>query len=234
MSEPAARYAIYYAPASSSALGRFGAAWVGRDAATGEALAQPAVPGIDGERLAAITAEARRYGFHATLKAPFRLAPGKSREALLDAAAAFAAARRPFPLPPLALAELDGFLALMPDGRPETVHALADDCVAAFDRFRAPPDDAEIARRRAAGLTPAQDANLVRWGYPYVFDEFRFHLTLTNRLDAAARAQVRDRLAPLLVDVLAEPAAVDSVCVFEEPAPGAAFRLAARSSFGSS
>ena len=62
------------------------------------------------------------------------------------------------------------------------LQALADACVEQLDRFRAPPSDAELARRRRASLTPRQDAMLVRWGYPYVFDTWFFHMTLTRRL----------------------------------------------------
>ncbi|HET6522220.1 MAG TPA: DUF1045 domain-containing protein, partial [Geminicoccaceae bacterium] len=175
------RYAIYFAPAPDDPLGAFGNRWLGRDPWTGECLPQPRIPGLAPERLHAITASPRRYGFHGTLKPPFALAPGATPADLDMAARTFAAARRPVEVP-LALRSLSGFLALVPAEPVPALDALAADCVRAFDSFRAPSDAAELSRRRAAGLTARQDALLLAWGYPYVFEEFRFHLTLTERL----------------------------------------------------
>ena len=59
---------------------------------------------------------------------------------------------------------------------------MAGACVRDLDEFRAPAGEAELARRRKAGLSARQEALLTQWGYPYVFEEFRFHLTLSGRL----------------------------------------------------
>jgi len=75
-------------------------------------------------------------------------------------------------------------LALRPLGDETELNALASTCVASLDNFRAPPTAAELTRRRAKGLSPEQDATLIRWGYPYVMEHFRFHITLTGRLAA--------------------------------------------------
>lgn len=231
MSETSPRYAIYYAPDPTSALGRFGAAWLGRDAIAGRPAARPASGPIAPDRLAAITAAPARYGFHATLKPPFRLAAGARLDDLRTAADQFARGRMPFPMPPLMLGALDGFLALVPAGDAPALHALADAAVAAFDHLRAPPSADELARR-GAGLDPARRALLARWGYPFVFAAYRFHITLTDRLEDAERARVRRALAPLVAEALAEPARVEAVWIFEEPAPGAAFRAIRRVRFG--
>jgi putative phosphonate metabolism protein len=198
-----ARFALYYTPPAGP-LADFGAAWLGWDIARGDFAEQPVLrlP----RAMADITAEPRKYGFHATLKPPFQLADGHSAGALHDAARALCAVRAPVTLPALRLARLGRFLALIPDPQPAVLNSLAAALVADLDTYRAPPSDADLARRRAAPLTPAQDALLVRWGYPYVMDEFRFHMTLTGKLDTADIAAVeqaaRDRLGPLATEGL--------------------------------
>ena len=204
------RYAIYYTPSPESALARFGAAWFARKA-----------PCLDAPR---------RYGFHGTLKAPFRLAADASEAELLRAAESFAAERPAFAGPTLLLSELAGFLALVPSEPFEELDRLAADCVAAFDRFRAPPSEAELARRRRAGLSPHQEALLLRWGYPYAMEAFRFHLTLTGRLDGAGLDRERAEAEAMF----AGPAPsffVDAVTVTVEPEEGGAFHVLRRCEF---
>lgn len=220
----AVRYAIYFAPEEGTALHRFGRDWLGRDprsADYGAPLHPDAAPHI---------AAPRRYGFHATLKAPFRLRDGSGRAELAAALRAFAAARAPFVTAPLELGGLDGFLALRPRAA-AALDRLAADCVRDFEAFRAPPDEGEPRRRGGAGLSPRQAENLRRWGYPYVFEDFRFHMTLTGRLDAWERERMLALLGPPLAPVLDEPLAVASVCLFEER-PDAPFVLAERFAFG--
>lgn len=200
-----ARYALYYAPAPGSAWDRFGAAWLARDDAR---LREP-----------------RRYGFHATLKAPFRLRPGARPGDLVDALDAFTRTQCAFTVARLRVARLDGFFALVP-ARPEPrLDALAAECVRRFDGLRAPLSDDELARRRRVPLTLREEALLEQWGYPYVMEEFRFHLSLTGRVDADDALE-----APALPD---EPLLIEAVTVFEEPEPGASFRRVHRSAFGS-
>lgn len=227
----AARYALYFAPVPDTPLHRFGSAWLGRDAATGRPVPQPEVPGVTPERLAEITRPPALYGFHATLKPPFRLAGGCSEAGLLEAVAALAGERQPFAAPALTLAVIDGWRALVLQARCPEMQALCDEMVAALDPFRRPPDEAELARRLAAGLTPRQEALLRRWGYPYVFDEFRFHMTLTSRLDAAEGARIDAALAALAAPHLCDPLAVDGVALFRQPGPGEPFRLLRRFPF---
>jgi putative phosphonate metabolism protein len=217
------RVALYWAPDEADALHARGSAWLGRDAATGAALAQPEVPGID---LAERTADPRGYGLHATLKPPFRLARGYA--AARDAAAALAARLAPFDLPPLAVHDLDGFLALRETAPCPPLHALADACVAALDDHRTPPDAAEIARRRPERLSPAQRAHLDRWGYPHVFDEWRFHVTLTRRLSPEDKAVLMPAVTAHLGDAPASARRVDAISLFVQPSPGAPFTIAER------
>jgi len=230
----APRHALYFAPAPDSPLWAFGSRWLGRDAASGAALAQPAVPGIEPARLHALTDDPRRYGFHATLKPPFVLAPSCTEAALDAAAAAFAATQAPFVLPPLALTDIEGFLALTPSAPCLALDAFAGACVAALDSFRAPPAADELTRRRSARLTPRQDAMLARWGYPYVFDDFRFHMTLTQRLAPADKVL----LWPALADAVAAaglteaPVPVAELCLFAQPDRGAPFLIRRRYPLG--
>ncbi len=183
------------------------------------------MPGIE-----AITADARLYGLHCTLKPPMRLAT--PYPAFRAAAAAVAGSLAPFELPPLAVADLSGFLALRETRPSPELQALADACVERMDRHRAPPDEAELARRRKGGLSPEGEAMLQRWGYPGVFGLWRFHMTLTRRLDAADRAMLQPIAQAHFAASLAHPRRVVELCIFTQAAYGAPFLIAERLPFG--
>ncbi len=217
------RLALYWAPDADDPLHARGSAWLGRDAETGAALAQPVVDGID---IAQATADPRGYGLHATLKPPFRLLHGYA--AAREAAATLAAHTAPFDLPPLAVHDLDGFLALRETAPCPALHALADACVTELDDHREPPDAAEIARRRPDRMSAAQRAHLDRWGYPYVFEEWRFHVTLTRRLTAEEKAVLLPAVTAFLGDAPARPRRVAAISLFVQPSPGAPFTIAER------
>ena len=186
-------------------------------------MTQPTLAGFD---MAELTADPRGYGLHATLKPPFRLAT--DWHALRADALALAARTRPFALPPLVLAEHHGFLALVESVKSEDLQALCDACVTDLDAHRAPPTEAEIARRNPARMTERQRAHLHRWGYHYVFDEWWFHVTLTRRLSEAERAVVQPALAAHLGAVPALPRRVTELCLFTQAAPGTPFLIAER------
>ena len=208
------RAALYFTCPKDDPLTRAAVDWLGRDAWRG--LDANAAAGAGPE---SVVREPRRYGFHATLKPPFRLADGKSVEALRAAVAAFAAGRPALTIASLDLARIGAFFALVPGGEAPGLDALAGAVVTAFEPFRAPPTEAEIARRGPDRLTPRQREHLEAWGYPYVFDEFRFHMTLTGRVPAedhdAVEAALRTRFAPFI----GRPLAVDTLCLFVEPDP---------------
>jgi len=227
-----ARHAIYYAPAANSRWWQFGSRWLGRDAVSGEPLPQFEVPGMPAEVLREVTAEPRRYGFHATLKPPFALPEGANSQDLYQVVKALAKQQRPFSLGIPRLRTLGSFLALAPDPEPAELAVLAAECVGQLDIFRATPAAGELARRRAAGLSPRQDELLSRWGYPYVMEEWRFHMTLTGKLSADRRRVLEPWLEMRLGELQAEPLMVDALCVFEQAAPEAAFRLTQRFAFG--
>jgi putative phosphonate metabolism protein len=222
------RYAIYYAPRPESALHRLGKVWLGVDPETGRRVPIRLPQGLDHRRHEEITAGPRHYTLHGTLKPPFRLAPGTDPTDLKKAVAALAARLAPVSLGPPVLTRLGGFLALCPAEQPRALLRLAAACVEAPDRFRAPPSHAELEKRRAAGLSARQEELLQSWGYPYVMEEFRFHITLTGRLSMAEQDRVAEALAPMLDPVLSEPMAVEDLCLYGEPDDGSPLRLLAR------
>ena len=224
------RYAIYFAPRASDPLWAFGCAALGYDAATGSRVDFPDHPLLPGAPLEAWTAEARNYGFHATLKPPFALAAGADEGALGAAAHDFAAAQATFEVEPLRVAAIGAFVALITAGRSRALSRLADACVESFDRFRAPASAEERARRLQTPLTPRQIAHLDRWGYPYVFEDFRFHMTLSGPLAEADRVRYIAAMSDLYAS-LARPLVVDGIALFGQPDEGP-FVLMERFDFG--
>lgn len=211
------RYAIYYTPIQGTPLADFGAHWLGWDSASGTSRAHPAMDGLD---VADITATPRKYGFHGTIKPPFRLAPGMTAQALADAVAALCADAAPVTLDGLELARLGRFLALVPTGNADALGALAARAVQELDAFRAPPNESELAKRRASRLNAAQEANLVRWGYPYVLDQFRFHLTLSGQLGEDIATRTQTALATPLAALDLTPYAITGLTLLGEDDAG--------------
>jgi putative phosphonate metabolism protein len=221
------RYAIYYIPEPGSALDRFGAELLGYDATTGEDLAFP-----DGILQLApdwreLTRDPRKYGFHATLKAPHSLAPGTTEAELLAACEAFARTPRPIPVIAPAVGSISGFVAVVPAERSAELERLAADCVREFDSFREPLSAEDRARRNPPMLTPRQREYLDRWGYPYVIEEFRFHMTLTGRLPPERHGPVltmlKDRFSALGLKTLA----IDRISLFRQNDMDCRFRIVA-------
>lgn len=219
------RYAIYFTPPHDDPLCRIAAGWLGRDAFDGTVIPTRAVGDLSAAEVAFHTAAARRYGFHATLKAPFRLADGTSETALIDAVDAFAAEAAPFDIPRLKLAQLDGFFALVPAEQLPRLQTFAGDVVTAFEPHRAPLSEADIARRNPEALSPQECRYLSQWGYPYVFDAFRFHMTLTGRVAAAEASRIRAAIEQCLGNVLDRPVPVAGLAIFVEPTAGGPFEV---------
>lgn len=235
---PAARYAIYLAPPPDSALWRFGSDVIGRDAASGAPSAPFALEGFNAERWRGMTAEPRRYGFHATIKAPFRLRENERFEDLCEAAATLAAAQAPFELRPLRISTIApgadrAFVAVTPSTRSEALARLESEVVRALDRFRAPLTEAERARRNPERLSPRQRDLLERWGYPYALEEFRAHFTLTDAITDFA--PVAAALAREFARRVAPPSlTVDALVLFAQLQPGGDFTILSRFPFRAS
>ena len=222
-----ARYAIYFAPDPTSELWRFGSEVLGYDAASGSDCPHPASGDLDWAR---ITDEPRRYGFHATLKAPFSLAAGRSEAGLIEAAERFASSQPVFHLPRLRLDALGSLLALIPAEPSASLTDLADRCVEAFEPFRAPLDRADLERRKQSPLSERQLHYLERYGYPYVFEDFRFHMTLTGSLELTRREEALQALWALHAPI-DRPVPVDALCLFRQDHRQARFRILKRLAF---
>ena len=232
--KPLGRYALYFAPSPESQLWRLGSQWLGRCALSGKPLRQPEIEGVAPECFTSLTAAPRRYGFHATLKAPFRLADGVLVQDIVEELDDIASQQRSFALPTLKVARLDDFLALTPARPCRHIERIAQLCVTHFDHFRAPLTHAERARRGLASLSARERMLLEQWGYPYVLDCFRLHFSLSASI-AQMSEEVHERLALAAVRTFsAAPLTAqifDAICLFEEPVPGAEFKLIHRSRF---
>lgn len=216
------RFAIYYAPAADHPLWLKAAEWLGRDPLTGATIDGP-LSGTTRDALFDRSVSARRYGFHATLKAPMGLAEGKSRTELEDALADFAEEMEPVAIGKLKLTLLDGFLALIPASQTVELTDFAGEIVEAFDEFRAPHTPAERERRLRGNFSPRQIELIDTFGYPYVFEEFRFHMTLTDRLPETER-EAYTRAAAAHFGALAEAdMLLDRLVLFHEPEIGEPF-----------
>ncbi len=220
---PDFRVALYYCPREDDPLFAAGTAWLGRDPSRDAPVPRPEISGID-----EVTAEPRLYGFHATLKPPMRLANGCGWDELVAATREMACHIAPFDLPKLTVMDLDGFLALRETAFCAPLQALADACVEKLDRFRASPPEAELARRRRARLSAAQEAMLVRFGYPYVLETWFFHMTLTRRLSAAEHAKWRPEVERFFAASTRTARPVMDICLFTQSGPGAPFAIAER------
>jgi len=218
------RYAVYLAPPPESALWRFGSAVVGRDAASGELRSGFAPDGFDAAAWRNMTTEPRRYGFHATIKAPFRLAEDASLSDLSTSLAELAHAERPFAagrlaVSTLALDEASAFVALTPTAPTPEIARLEARVVRGLDSFRAPLNETERARRDPARLTARQRETFDRWGYPYALADFRLHFTLTNAVDEAER--LAETLAREFAARVADPTlVVDALALFVQKPNG--------------
>src|SRR6185369_9608397 len=211
------RYAIYFVPSAETELFRIGSAILGYDCYTGSSVERPNVLGREAGFWERLTAEPRRYGFHATLKAPFKLSPSCREAQLVSALHSFAGLGHSIPALTPAVRMLSGFAAIVPAAVSPAIDELASKCTTIFDAFRAPMAAQERARRVASGLNQSQIANLDRWGYPYLFADFRFHMTLTGRVDTERRDDVLTTLQKTLGEACKNgPLAIERISLLRQ------------------
>jgi putative phosphonate metabolism protein len=231
----ASRYAIYYAPEPGSALDTFGRQWLGRDASGAAADGQLQVPGLGPSRMAEITEGPRRYGMHGTLKPPFTLNPSASLDGLIAAAGILAKSLAPIEIPPLELDVIGQFVALTPETSSAAIESLAASCVRAFEGFRAPLAHADEQTYKSRRLTVHQEQMLEHWGYPYVMEEFQFHITLTEPIhDPHERSVIMSALEKLAAPVLRHKIKVRELTVFVQKEWDDPMSIVARLPFGRS
>ena len=224
MTLPPYRYAIYFCPKPDSTLGQFGTRW----------LDSPEVAtsiGLNDEEYLELAGPPRRYGFHGTLKPPFRLASGLLPDALMKSVKELAGSMSPVELNGFQVRAISSFIAMVPISTPNGLSVLASRCVQDLDNFREPLSEEEIARRRQSSLSRTQNELLEKWGYPYVLEEFRFHLTLTGSVDDDRQENLVAALADEAGDALGTYC-IDDICICVEPTPGAPFELLRRFPLG--
>ena len=225
LNEDSSRYGIYFCPGADTPLFGLGSRWLGRNALTGELL-DPGLPDhIRHDQWTRATDSPRRYGFHATLKPPFRLAGSVTVEDLRAALRVFAEKHHSFHAPPLAVSTIGRFLALTLTAPSREFADLAGASVSEFDCFRAPASEEETAQRLRGAVSPRERENVLEWGYPYVFDTWLFHMSLTSSLHNGSISLFEPHLRKLFASACGQPLPVDSVCIFHEPHPGALFHL---------
>lgn len=225
------RYAIYFVPRHHTTLAAFGRSWFAFDPEPDHA--DPLLDQLEPELAlpepldrAALTETPRRYGLHLTLKAPFSLADDASVEDLQQTARLFAMTHPVAFMPQFRLGTCADCLALMPQTNPTDALDLAGACVEAFTPFRRPttPDELEV-RRKKDRLTPKQDGLLLRWGFPFVFDEARIALTLTVPLDETRRERVSAALEHLVAPLCRAPLPIEDICILMQADSGSEFRV---------
>jgi putative phosphonate metabolism protein len=221
------RYAVYFAPPADAPLWSFGRGVLGWDAALGAELELLPRLAMRYPNWRATVSPAAHYGFHATLKPPFALRAGGVEERLIDAVATLAMSLEPINIGPLRVTAIGDFIALVPVATPAELNQLAAQIVCALDPLRAPLSEADRHRRRPERLTQRQLLYLDRWGYPYVLDEFRFHMTLTGPIPDSERDEALSILTALY-SLRDEPLTISDLCIFTQTAPAARFKIAHR------
>jgi len=204
------RYAVYYTPRPDEPLAEFGRRWLGFDVET-------RAPAADAWKLpSGIIRTPARYGFHATLKAPFRLRQTQTEDALFAAVEALAASRPPVSLGQLVPEVLGSFMTLQQAMPNPEVDDLAFACVRDLDPFRRPFSDEEQDKILDKGVSRRQKGNVFTWGYPYVGRDYIFHITLTSILAPHELDEWKTKVIGLGAQYLAAPAAIRDLAIFAQ------------------
>lgn len=216
------RYAIYYLPRRDEPLAEFGRRWFGFDTETREPVREAwDIP-------SGILRTPARYGFHATLKAPFRLRRGRTEDELFQAVEKLAGEWAPQPLGLLIPRPLGTFMTLQPSLPCPGVDALAFACVRDLDLFRDPLTEEEQDAIFEKGISRRQKANVFTWGYPYVGEDYVFHMTLTSILAPQELERWQARVIEWGADYLNTPVTLGDLVVFAQRSPEAPFQVLER------
>lgn len=225
------RYAIYFVPEADTKFYRYGRSILGYDCYSGKAIDFPDSFGDSAINWNELTAAPRRYGFHATLKAPFYLSPSCTEPQLVNALQNFAGLGHAIYSFAPTVRLLSGFFAVVPIKAQAQIDALAASCTTLFDAYRAPMSPRERAKRVALGLNQSQIRNLDRWGNPYALSEFRFHMTLTGTVPASRRKAILAALLGCFRELRVEASiAIDRLTLLKQDTPDSAFRVVSQSS----
>lgn len=219
-----ARYAIYFSPEDNSELELFGATVLRRRAADASEWENPEIP-VEFPSSSCWKKRVIRpanYGFHATIKAPFALAGNHTAEQLHHDLEAFCRKRQPIPLEGLIPTRTTRYDALALSSQPEALKALAADSVQEFEKYRAPLTEQDIKRRDPSSLSARENRYLTQYGYPYILDDFNFHMTLSGANDHNDAAYLV-WLKSLYQAMVSETPVLDRLCIFYQPNRDTAF-----------
>lgn len=215
------RYAVYFSPKGNTELSEFGEQVLARSSS--EPRSSNASSSFsDQERWLALTKKPAHYGFHATLKAPFELADGQSLESFFLAAERFASTQHSIPLLTLAPRYLSRFMALTLSKPQDELNQFAFACVKEFESFRKPLSEADIKRRKQAALSARQETLLHEYGYPYVAEEFRFHMTLSDAMQKSDQ-DYQDWVTNLYETIINTTPELDQIAIYSQTNRDSAF-----------
>lgn len=217
------RYALYFTPPEDHDLTKAANTWLGRNAFSGESVPQHSAGPLSKDYIFQMTEAPRRYGFHGTLRAPFYLAPNRSEAELASAVDHFSKLHLPFAMPMLKVGRLGPFFALVPDTDTAKLNQFTGEVLNAFEPFRAPITEADYKRRKPERLSGRQRNYLKDWGYPYIFDDFRFHMTLTGPVPDQDADVVEKILQELFADYLTSALICNGPTLFVEKDAGGPF-----------
>ncbi|SHN61465.1 DUF1045 domain-containing protein, partial [Desulfovibrio litoralis] len=220
------RYALYFVPQQKTLLSALANGLLGRDIFSNTSVPFHCFKEISQQELEIATEEPRKYGLHATLKAPFYLKDNMTEQGLCLALEEFSKKQSSVYCPKLNLKNIDNFLGLTPAvltkseiNAQEEISCFAFNIVKEFDKFRAELSEADLIRRKKQLLSLKQLEYLERFGYPFVADEYRFHLTLTSRiLDTEKNKIFFNVFQTYLKEVLDQALFIDNItlCVQSE------------------
>ena len=208
------RYAIYYAPIENPELDLFGKCWLGWDPYKGEETTKSDLSKLTSfKKFSSLVLTPKQYGFHGTIKAPFRLKNEYTYNDLENKVREISKQIQSFHLDKLVIKKLGNFIALTPSKNLK-VNDVSNKFVEGLDFLRDDLSEDEIKKRNPHKLSFNQKKKLFKWGYPYVFNEFKFHLTLTGKLRIEEIDNVYKYLQTILKSVNLRKIHFKSICIF--------------------
>lgn len=222
------RYALYCTPSTGHRLLQLVEPWFARSAFGSDVEADAGPFSADEHK--ALTETRARYGFHATMKAPFHLAEGFDADVLPVMLKGLATRQSAMEVGKLQVSRFGRYLALAPVKQPQALTDLAQTVVEAFEPARAPLSDHDLARRNKPNLSERNRELLLRWGYAATEENFKFHMTLAGPVDGDLLDRAQDYLTELLAPALAAPFILDTLALFAEPNPPGPFDIVAEAS----
>ncbi len=218
-------FAIHWVPQQGSLLAEFGVGWTGWCAERGMRSNQPEYRWMRRGR-PEVPGTTALHGLHAPLKAPFRLAKGRSAWALDHDLIALA---QSFPM-----VRLPRFELCVHDGR--VVLSLARPCRSALSLIRSletvvRPFEAEpgyLQYSGSLGVAGVDLPGMAAWTDFEGTSVSRFHVPLSDRMELDRAFDIVDTLTEHLSQVLREPHLLGDLALMGNPGRGRPWRLVER------